>query len=159
VRVIICLFLVAFRFGNALAQDAEADFKAIRLGAAFSPIEGFSLEREIAAAPGVRVPYYARTYDSDGGLTVNGFGVRSGKVVMKSQLTAMIDKTVCTEGIISMVEQLQKAGVLKWRNSWREDYQVPVYSTELGNSHARVTCRQKQGLWLLEYSQALKGLE
>lgn len=97
---------------------------------------------------------YSRTYNEDT-ITINAIGVYKDRIVLKQQLSFASTKTTCAEGIILMVEGLMSAGVKNWQKTWREDYQVPVYKTDVENIRAKVTCRMSEGRWFLEYSQVL----
>ena len=144
----------------AVAQQAEADFRSFTLGSDFQKPSEFEYGGEIVAGPGVRVDSYTRTYDENT-VTMNNLGVYKGRIVLKQQIAFAPTKTVCAEGIIKSVEGLVSAGVTGWQHTWREDYQMPVYTTnvntEVGQVMAKVTCRMKESVWFLEYTQALRG--
>jgi hypothetical protein len=144
---------------GSLAQQSEADFRGFRLGATYEAPSSFTYAGEVVAGPGVRVNLYTRAYDAEETVTINGVGVYRGRVVLKSQLTYVHSKTACADGIVLMVEGLISAGVGNWQKSWREDYQVPVYKAHVQSILAKVTCRMREGMWFLEYMQALKGFD
>jgi hypothetical protein len=141
--------------GIALAQQSEIDFRSFKLGADFHQPPGFTYDGEIAAGPGIRVDMYSRTYDEDT-IVTNGVAVYEGRIVSKLQNSVVPTKSACAEGITLMVEGLMSAGIKNWQKAWREDYQVPVYKADVANVLAKVTCRMKEGIWFLEYTQALQ---
>jgi len=147
---------VAFQTLPAFADNSDKDFRAVKLGAMFDPIiNGFVKGKEIAAAPNIRMDLYTKSYNR--GAVSNAVGIYKGVAISKLQNSLQSNKAECQQNIVRLVEQLQQAGIGGWKNSWRKDYEVPVYSVNVQFIRAKVTCRMNSVGWFLEYAQALRG--
>jgi len=135
---------------------SDSDFREIKLGVKFDPIkQGYEQLNDIAGAPGVRINHFEKSYQ--GGSVTNAVGIYRGLAILKLQNALQDNKAECQQNIVRMVEGLQKVGIVGWKNSWRKDYDVPVYRVDVQYIRAKITCRGNEVGWFLEYSQAIRG--
>ena len=138
-------------------QAAGYDFAAIGIEKSFSSLPtGFVRQEDIVAGPGVRLPHYAKSYgDNEYDYAFISAGIFNGKIAFKLFQMVQNDKTHCMNTTVKSVEHLQKIGINNWKKYWRKDYQVAQWKALVGKYKFSVTCRMKEGVWLLEETRGL----
>lgn len=156
---------------TSTAADYRSDVEAIRAaGVEFSNIgieepinnlpNGFAREDDIVAGPGVRMPFFIKMYeDKDYLYAFVGAASHEGKVAMKIFQLIQRDKTHCMNTTVKTVEHLQEAGLKGWKKHWRQDYQVAHWKAVVGKYRFSVTCRMKEGIWMLEETRGLASIQ
>jgi hypothetical protein len=137
-------------------NDFDREFNKVPLGETFFPDRnGYEYQKKIVAAPNRRIPFYAKIFVFDklwtGGI---GIGIVNQRVAIKLQNMSVSNKTTCMDSIVYTIETLQSRGLKGWKKTWREDYQVPNYKSVNKGVMAKVTCRMKEGIWMLETTYA-----
>ena len=142
---------------EAAVEAAGIEFAGIKIGKSLSSLPGgFLRQDDIVAGPGTRLPNYVKSYGDDAyDYVFVAAAILSGKISFKLYQIVQNDKTHCMNATIRTVEYLQKLGVGNWKKYWRQDYQVSHWKAYVGKYRFSVTCRMKDGTWLLEETRGL----
>lgn len=162
---------ISITLSFAKAEQYESDLVAIQAaGVEFSNIgieqsisdlpAGFVREDDIVAGPDVRMPLFLKLYeDKDYIYAFVGAASYEGTVAMKIFQIIQKDKTHCMNTTVKTVEHLQASGLKGWKKHWRQDYQVAHWKAVAGKYRFSVTCRMKEGIWMLEETRGLASIQ
>jgi hypothetical protein len=158
-----CMAAAAAEYNSleAVVEASGIEFAGIGIGKSLSSLpSGFIRQKNIVAGPGTSLPYYVKSYgDAEYDYAFVAVATFKGKIAFKLFQIVQSDKTHCMNTTVKSVERLQKFGVDNWKKVWRQDYQVPHWKAYAGKYRFSVTCRLKEGIWLLEETRGLAAIK
>jgi len=159
----LCREASAATYNSAEAAIAAAgiEFAAIRIEQSSSILPaGFIQQENIVGAPGARIPHFAKSYDDNTyDYAFVSVGFFNGKIAFKLFQIVQNDKTNCMNTTVKTVEYLRGLGITGWQKYWRLDYLVAQWKAYPGKYKVSVTCKMKEGVWLLEETRGLAAIK
>jgi len=135
----------------------DTDFFSLSLGHDFEPTShGYKKIKDIVAAPGMRMSAYMKFYEtSETAIGTVGITIYQGRILGRSQLLFMADKTACMDSSALLIEDYIKKGLGNWEKERRTDDQAAHWKSKKDGFYISVTCRMSEGTWMLDHQQGM----